>query len=152
MPQYKRICRDCNQTFFSTYSRSLQCLPCWKKDQDYTLSKADEALIIMQEKYTQLEASAPSVDRPMDEPVHQYLDEIKRLKERVRVLMTDKMLLEHRLSALKAMYDAERSSSSTSGTGLTRAFIKKLLMLCHPDKHDNSDLATEVTKELLSKR
>ncbi len=35
---------------------------------------------------------------------------------------------------------------------LDAARIKQLLMLCHPDKHDNSSLSTEITKWLLSQR
>jgi len=30
--------------------------------------------------------------------------------------------------------------------------IKRLLRLCHPDRHDNSDAANEMTKKLLSMR
>jgi len=35
---------------------------------------------------------------------------------------------------------------------LTLDNIKKLLFLCHPDKHNNSVISTEMTKFLLHKR
>jgi urease accessory protein UreF len=36
--------------------------------------------------------------------------------------------------------------------GLTSMDIKRLLQLCHPDRHRNSDLAVEITQKLLALR
>jgi hypothetical protein len=36
--------------------------------------------------------------------------------------------------------------------GLTAADIKRMLQLCHPDRHRNSDLAVEITQKLLALR
>ena len=35
---------------------------------------------------------------------------------------------------------------------LNEELIKKLLILCHPDKHGNSDTAVEITKMILEYR
>lgn len=35
---------------------------------------------------------------------------------------------------------------------ITKDFVKRLLHLCHPDKHGNSNMATSVTQELLKLR
>jgi hypothetical protein len=37
-------------------------------------------------------------------------------------------------------------------SGIPENMFRKLLMLCHPDKHNNSPLATEVTQWLLEQR
>lgn len=34
-------------------------------------------------------------------------------------------------------------------TILTKSDLNKLLQLCHPDKHDNSNISNEMTKKLL---
>lgn len=36
--------------------------------------------------------------------------------------------------------------------GLTDDMWKKIMMLCHPDKHSNSDLSHEVTRWLITNR
>jgi len=150
MPQHKRTCQDCDSTFFSSYGRSIQCLPCWKTDQGYTLSKADNALIVTQEKYTELDNAQPANSASDSDP-----KELARLKQKVRNMQSEKDALALQVKVLHAQVAqlrATQGASSSYGSGLSRGFIKKLLMLCHPDKHDNSDLATEVTKELLSRR
>lgn len=38
--------------------------------------------------------------------------------------------------------------SNRNNTNFDRSFIKKLLILAHPDKHNNSDLSVSMTKEL----
>lgn len=43
-----------------------------------------------------------------------------------------------------------RSRTSDSG-GVDKAMLKKMRMLCHPDKHGNSAVATEVTQYLNNK-
>jgi hypothetical protein len=39
-----------------------------------------------------------------------------------------------------------------SGASLDRHRLRQLLQLCHPDKHDGSKTATEITQWLLSQR
>ena len=36
-----------------------------------------------------------------------------------------------------------------NSTQFTKSNIRELIILCHPDKHNNSDLSTRVTKKLL---
>jgi hypothetical protein len=42
--------------------------------------------------------------------------------------------------------------ASGSGPRITKDLMRKLLMLCHPDKHSNSELSNIVTAELLKMR
>lgn len=45
----------------------------------------------------------------------------------------------------------ERRTRST-GIDIPKDLIQKLIMLCHPDKHNGSKLAVEVTQKLLELR
>lgn len=60
--------------------------------------------------------------------------------------------------AWKARKDHEAKGGSAYheyrevSTGLSKEMLKKLIMLCHPDKHNGSELATAMTQELLRMR
>jgi|11BtaG_2_1085332.scaffolds.fasta_scaffold39859_2 recombinational DNA repair protein (RecF pathway) len=101
MARHLLYCGTCDLPFITEYAGSSSCLPCWKTDQDYDLSKADKAHIMLQERLKQ------ELDRP-----------------------------------------APRRERTSSAKGLTKKNIKRLIRLCHPDKHDNSTLSTEMTKIL----
>lgn len=47
---------------------------------------------------------------------------------------------------------ARMSKPQAADTGLGEKDIKALLSLCHPDKHNNSQLATRMTQRLLEMR
>jgi predicted nuclease with TOPRIM domain len=44
------------------------------------------------------------------------------------------------------------TSPAANTLGLTTVDIKRMLQLCHPDRHNNSDLAVEITQKLLALR
>jgi urease accessory protein UreF len=44
------------------------------------------------------------------------------------------------------------AAPAANNLGLTAADIKRMLQLCHPDRHRNSDLAVEITQKLLALR
>lgn len=58
------------------------------------------------------------------------------------------------LEAAQAIADAQKNSVRVTVTGgqLSTDDIKRLLMLCHPDKHDGKPMATEMTAKLLQLR
>lgn len=41
---------------------------------------------------------------------------------------------------------------ATLMTGIDDPFIKQLIHLCHPDKHNNSETSTEITRRLIAMR
>lgn len=49
-------------------------------------------------------------------------------------------------------FDLWKAEHQEAMPKLESDFIKQLLMLCHPDKHANSPLATKVTQKLLEMR
>lgn len=53
----------------------------------------------------------------------------------------------------KKVSDAPKAGASTSaGDSLTADLITRLLLLCHPDKHANSETSNEVTRWLIEIR
>lgn len=66
----------------------------------------------------------------------------------------DVMALQREVKTLEIALQREqlRRATSSSGSSLTRGDIMKMIALCHPDKHGNSEIATEVTRKLLDLR
>jgi len=95
-------CLSCGLPFMTEFARSSSCLPCWKKSQDYDLSKADLAHIMLQEKLAEVLGTTTNTAK----------------------------------------------APTRGAKSLSNKDVKRLLRLCHPDKHDNSELSTEVTKML----
>lgn len=61
--------------------------------------------------------------------------------------------LESALVSLTAEYEKlTKQIKGATNIGFTNDEIKKLVFLCHPDKHDNSELATMMTQKLLALR
>ncbi len=98
-------CKRCKLRFVPTKNYQKVCLPCWKVRQGYQLSKADEALMLLQEV----------------------------LEEFVRDLQWERQQLREK-------------------EALSPARIVELIQLCHPDRHNGSEKATEITKWLLEMR
>ncbi|MEP6636689.1 MAG: hypothetical protein ABJB97_08170 [Acidobacteriota bacterium] len=75
-------------------------------------------------------------------------DEVARLKREQRAARGDIDLM---VELLRLRAENERLRGAPRGR-LDPEFIKRLLMLCHPDKHAGSRLATDVTQKLLALR
>lgn len=52
---------------------------------------------------------------------------------------------------LKALIPAIQNARPIKAS-IPEPMFRKLLMLCHPDKHNNSETATEVTRWLIAER
>jgi hypothetical protein len=71
--------------------------------------------------------------------------ENKRIRDRLRVAL-DNAAYWQSLATRRSRVDGGDVSP------LPLATIKKLLALCHPDRHDNSELSNEVTRWLINQR
>lgn len=137
---YTKTCLHCTNKFITEQSYSQSCLPCWKRERYYDLSKADFALEMTQQKLTELLRTTDSSDS--NESLHEQNHRINELKAELEAEKRINIHLRGKLA------EALRSKGS-SAAGLTKRFIMSLLTLCHPDKHGDSEKATEATKELL---
>ena len=150
MPKRMQYCPSCGLPHVTEWSKSV-CLPCWKKEREYDLSKADLAFIDMQNEYQALAqqqaqgAPPPSSDRPGSNA---------DLKRQIKVLVKKGQQQDRVISSLRSEVASLRRSRSTPSMGtLSQELIRTLITLCHPDKHGgNSEEASEATKQLLAMR
>jgi len=73
------------------------------------------------------------------------------------LLLSQKAVLKARVSALEMRiqmsWQAERQLATIrQSSSLDPSKVKRLLGLCHPDKHNNSKMSTEMTQWLLEQR
>lgn len=89
------------------------------------------------------------------------IDELDRIDQEYRAKLVNEinmlkshiMKLSDKHEKLKFVYqnaidELALLRSNRNNTNFDRSFIKKLLILAHPDKHNNSDLSVSMTKEL----
>ena len=75
---------------------------------------------------------------PKPKPRKDSSAEIARLRAQISMLETQ-------------LFIARNSRPTVSNGNVDQAMLKKMRMLCHPDKHGNSAIATEVTQYLNNK-
>jgi hypothetical protein len=83
-------------------------------------------------------------------------------EKRVRMLSMDKDFYQDKYNRLRKEWNSlvdrinrlggeklfEQSSQSTQPTQFTDQELKRLIQLCHPDKHNSSQLSVEMTQKL----
>lgn len=127
-----RDCDTCNKPFVDDEGWKRQCVVCWKKDKDWKLTVGDKAFQAMQDAYCatsfalqQAQAQVEERDKTIEGALHR----IRALRIKVKAL-----------------------KQQAPPPALTQQHVRVLLKLCHPDKHRNSPIATEMTKWLLTQR
>lgn len=125
------VCENCGLPHVSKTGSARKCLVCWKEFQGYELSKADNA------------------HRNLAEETSKLLDKIESLKKEnaERTLKIATLTVE--LNALKSQ---SPNTNGTLSSSIPEDTLKNLILLCHPDKHGNSTVATKVTQWLISLR
>ena len=137
-----KTCPHCTKKYITEKSYSRACLPCWKRERYYDLSKADHALEMTQAYLTEvLDADQDSNRTYTDE---EWCERLMTLQRELKVEKSHVLYLKGKLA------EALREKTGINAFGITKSFVVKLLTLCHPDRHGGSDEdATEATKELL---
>ena len=140
-------CDECNKPFPADGHYRKQCLPCWKKEQGYDLSKSDQALIDMQDFYV---SQNVSIEVTTDQAARGGVADLTQKLFDMLSLVNKEKALNRALVA----QNKQLRSRKTDVTNLDKEFVKDLLKLCHPDRHvgANEDIATEATKKLLDMR
>ncbi len=123
-------CSTCNLPFSSRFRNDDTCLPCFKRSRGYDLTKADEA------------------HERLAEEAKDLMEQVSTFKARVAELET----LKKRIVELESQVKSSTQTTTVSLTSVPETFLKTLIMLCHPDKHGNSEKASEATKILLALR
>ena len=84
---------------------------------------------------------------PHDQQRLQQLEqEVMQLRGRNRQLQLQLMALEAKLAATQS------PAKLRSTAGLPSNILQRLIMLCHPDRHQGSEMSTKTTQWLLEQR
>jgi hypothetical protein len=132
-------CETCARPFGQEAPYMRSCPVCFKESNGYKLLKGDLAVARLQlalETERQQKGN-PNIDQELYESLQR---ENTSLKETVQRLQAD----------LRSAHRSRRAPPGGSTVPPER--VLQLIKLCHPDKHQNSELATEVTKWLLEMR
>jgi len=132
-----RECDLCTKPFVADEDWKRKCLLCWKEENGYKTGKGDRAFELMRDAYTKA-VEQTEQERVKGRKVYQAYKDARKAYTSAR-------------KELKA-FKAKPPPVMKSNDGLTQARVKALIRLCHPDRHGNSEMATEITKWLLRKR
>jgi hypothetical protein len=126
-------CEDCGRALPADNPYwKLKCLSCFKRSK-----RVEEHQITAQARAT------PELQLRYDHLYEQY-----------RKLIVVAMEAAQQVEALERELKTARQQKATPEPSLSfgKDMLKKLLLLCHPDKHANSALSNEVTRYLLGLR
>lgn len=134
-------CESCSYPFGQEAPYMRSCQVCFKSEKGYKLLKGDLAVARLQlalDKEMQARKNPESVS--IDAELHaSLLRENESLKATVQQLRSELRV-------------SRKRSSGSAGTALSQEQVIALIKLCHPDKHQNNEQSTEVTKWLLELR
>lgn len=134
------VCETCARPFGQEAPYMRSCPICFKESNGYKLLKGDLAVARLQmalehERQTKNGNPAADIDWELQEALKRENEELKATVQRLK-------------AEVRAAKKTQRGPSSAE-PGLTRERVLSLVKLCHPDRHNNSELSTEVTKWLL---
>lgn len=157
-------CLNCGRPYGQEEAWMEECPVCFKEKRNYNLLKGDLAFAALQyeiERLRALRVNPPPVEEDGDSDRLQ--DEIESMAAERDKLAADlersekkRQKMRLRIKELEGevgrLLANRRAPATASPQALDPALLKKLLMLCHPDKHKDDPVATEVTRWILSER
>jgi hypothetical protein len=120
------FCVKCQRVFPQREAWVRTCAICFKADKGYNVLLGDKAFL-----WAQIE--------------------ISHLQDDVKKLQAEIMRLDAELKT-KAAAPPPAPGAPSALSAVTPSVLKDLIMLCHPDKHDNAERATRTTQLLLDIR
>lgn len=117
-----RNCDLCDKPFVADADWKTLCVICWKEEKGYKLGVGDTAFQLLQQEFIDTKAAMDALKKASDH----YRKLAKKLKK--------------------------KNKQEEEEEWLTQKEIMQLIRLVHPDKHNNSEVATTLTKKLLSLR
>ena len=160
-------CLTCGKPFGQEEAWMENCPICFKESKGYKLLKGDLAFACLQEEVARLRAAKPNPARAPDN------GDVERLREEIEDLAAKGMAAEARVEKLQKIRHklklkidelegevvrlrheiSMKSPAAGPAQELDLPLLRKLLLLCHPDKNPNNlALATEVTQWLLNQK
>jgi hypothetical protein len=145
------VCSKCAMPFGKEYSYMDMCPYCYKEDNGYKILKGDLAFAFLQQELQRLldkkKVEEDTLERdPMTDADWEAYVELQEEAESLRKANASAFRkiteLEREVSRLKKT----KSAPVVNGSGPDLALLRKMIVLCHPDKHKDSPVATEVTQ------
>jgi hypothetical protein len=137
-------CLDCETVFEAIASWQVRCRRC------YARSKREE-LEELERKNEWLRAELKRAPDPLE--LGWLQQENSRLQAEVAQLKLERARgpdLGLSVEVLRLQLEVVRLREAAGRGGLDRDFVRQLLQVAHPDKHNGSDLSLRVTKRLLA--
>lgn len=137
------VCGKCSLPFGREYAYMDMCPYCYKEDNGYKILKGDLAFVYLQNELQRLldkqnESEAGPRD-PMDDADWEAFNALLSEKEELLKRIQD---LQREVGRLRKGKEAPGEKAGTPDLAL----LRKMITLCHPDKHKDSPVATEVTQ------
>jgi hypothetical protein len=129
-----KICCDCKEQFEVEPAKAwaTRCLPCWIAQQDRQGKKKVESLQAEVDYWRTRAQGGPA-----------NTSEIESLQRK-----NDRLEIE--VARLKMELSFARNTTTKALPSDWRDYLPRLIQLCHPDKHGNSEAATKATVWLLA--
>lgn len=144
-----RLCSECGKPFDPDEDWKSTCILCWKGAHNYPLNKSDLSFQRLQQAFSI--ARLAWKGRQGDHGKELY--EARRLQEKAEAeTLQLRLRLKHCERALREARAKSPASTPAPTGSLDPATIRKLIGLCHPDRHNNSETSNEITRWLLSQR
>lgn len=150
-------CGICGKPFGQEESWMESCSICFKESKGYKLLKGDLAFACLQEEVARLQDELAQAEK--HPPVEATpTDELTELRAESLRLSTSLEKWKAKARELKREVERLRTqqkpaSPAEPAAPLDLTLLRKMLLLCHPDKNPNNiELSTEVTQWLLSQK
>jgi len=159
-------CTTCGRPFGQEEAWMDNCPVCFKETKGYKLLKGDLAFACLQYEVERLRVAKANPSPVEDGNVERLREELEELaaeaqkvaaelekSERKRQKMRLRIQeLEGEVARLVRETAIRKPPARETAPSLELPFIRKLLLLCHPDKHQNSEISTEVTQWILAQK
>ena len=135
-------CRSCSVKYLRHKDTPYKtiCMVCYKKQNKIKFTDTDETLIFLWDTIAKHKNSVNTQIKNKDK-------EIKKLKRELAIEKALSQTLRERIRSVSV-----QNKDSDSSFIIPKDISKKLLLLCHPDKHEGSQIAQEATQWILQKR
>jgi hypothetical protein len=139
-------CMMCRMPFGQEASWVTMCPFCFKEDKKYAILKGDLAFAFVQQELNKKMTAENNAPPPSDQ---RDSLEANVLRRRVAALETELAQSRRQNQDLQrevVRLKAAKAQSSGVSQSPDLPLLRKMLVLCHPDKHKDSPTATEVTQ------
>lgn len=142
-----KICQDCQQPFIVEPGKewAWRCLPCWRR---FNEKQGQRVVSALQQENLLLRQQLMEAEVKADIPPPHESQRLRQLEREIASL-NSRLECSERLREIERVIHAHKNLQQKAA--IPAEIHKRLVMLCHPDKH-GSEMSTRVTQWLLENR